>query len=63
MLEAKNLEKQILIIDTSSDSTKHLDKIKIPKILILSQNEKYSSKNKFNIIINDLSNHRHLRDK
>ena len=46
-----NLEKQILIIDTSSDSTKHLDKIKIPKILILSQNEKYSSKNKFNLII------------
>ena len=46
-----NTENQVLIIDASSAKNAPLEEIKIPKILILGQNEKNTLKNKFDIII------------
>ena len=50
-LEYLNTEKQILIIDSSLKKMDFLDKVKIPKILILTNKEVYNAKNKFNLII------------
>lgn len=50
-VDTLNIEKQILIVDTSCENIKSLEKIKIPKILILAHKEKHISNNKFNLII------------